>query len=108
MCPKILKKIADWSQNRKRYTYVARKHKRRAAKLDGHGRARKISERNKKRKKKSDETIQNQHLNDPPYDQTDPLTHPARKRFPENSRVPHFLFIRNDDSSIVPRRIAFT
>ena len=51
--------IADWNQNRKRYTYVARKHKRRAARRDGHGRARKFNERNKKRKKeKSDETIQ--------------------------------------------------
>ena len=58
MYPKILLKIADWAQNRKRYTYVARKQKKRAARLDGHGRARKISGRNKNRKKdKSDETM---------------------------------------------------
>ncbi len=63
MCPKIGKKIADWAQNRKRYTYVARKQNRRTAMLDGHGRARKISERNKKRKKEnSDETIQKSEL----------------------------------------------
>ena len=52
------KEVAGWARNRKRYTYVARKQKRRAARWDRHGRAQKSSERNRKRKKeKSDEAI---------------------------------------------------
>ena len=51
--------VADWSQNRKRYTFVARKQKKRAARWERHGWAQKSSERNRKRKKeKSDEAIQ--------------------------------------------------
>ena len=51
--------VADSSRNRKRYAYVARKQKRRAAKWDRHGRAQKSSERNRKRnKEQSDEAIQ--------------------------------------------------
>ena len=43
------KKIADCAQNRLTLT---RKQKNRAARWDGHGRARKISERSKKRRNK--------------------------------------------------------
>ena len=60
------KEVADWSQNRKRYTYVARKQKKMAARWDRHGRkslsAQSVKEIGREKRKRSDEAIQKCYL----------------------------------------------
>ena len=60
--PKSLKKVADWSQNRKRYTCVARKQKRRAARWEGtDGRRKAVKEIGREKRKNLMKQSKNRH-----------------------------------------------